>query len=78
MAEGAGDEIVKKSCGTCVNCEKGSKSWTCENVSGSEGWPCDCTPPNDEPCANWSDKAEDKDKPQDALRYFVDHFWDEE
>ena len=69
---------MKKSCGTCVNCEKDGKSWTCENVFGSEGWPCDCSPPNDEACANWSDNPADKDKAQDALRYFVDHFWDEE
>ena len=71
----------KKSCGNCVNCEKygaNKEQWACENVAGSEGWPCDCSPPHDEPCANWSDNPADKDKAQDALRYFVDHFWDEE
>ena len=67
---------MNKSCGNCVNCLKRGKSWTCENVSGSEGWPCDCSPPNDAACENWSDNPADIDKAQDALRYFVDHFWD--
>ena len=67
---------MRKSCGNCVNCEKLGASWTCENVSGSEGWPCDCSPPRDRACSNWSDRPEDKDKAQDALRYFIDHFWD--
>lgn len=70
---------MKKSCGNCVNCEKyGNKKerWSCENVFGSEGWPCDCAPPHDEACENWSNSPADKDKPQNALRYFVDHFWD--
>ena len=67
---------MKKSCGNCVNCEKYGKSWACENVAGSEGWPFDCTPPHDDACTNWSDNPADKDKPQDALRYFVDHFHD--
>lgn len=70
----------KKTCSNCINCEKyGDKKerWTCENVAGSEGWPCDCTPPYDDACKNWSDDPKDKDKAQDALRYFVDHFWDD-
>jgi hypothetical protein len=67
---------MAKSCGNCVNCEKYGELWTCENVAGSEGWPCDCTPPNDVACRNWSNNPADKDKAQDALRYFVDHFWD--
>ena len=52
---------MKKSCGNCVNCEKYGNSWACENVAGSEGWPCDCTPPHDEACKNWSDNPADKD-----------------
>ena len=67
---------MTKSCGNCVNCEKHGKSWTCENAMGGEGWPCNCAPPFDEACDNWSDNPADKDKAQDALRYFVDHFWD--
>lgn len=67
---------MTKSCGNCVNWEKFGESWICENVYGSEGWPCDCTPPNDAACQNWSNNPADKDKAQDALRYFVDHFWD--
>ena len=69
---------MKKSCGNCVNCEKYGNSWACENVAGSEGWPCDCAPPHDEACKNWSDNLADKDKAQDALRYFVDHFHDDD
>ena len=70
----------KKSCGNCVNCEKfgdNKERWTCENVAGSEGWPCDCSPPHDDACKNWSDNPADKDKAQDELRCFVDHFWDD-
>ena len=71
-----------KSCGNCIQCEKytfgGKERWTCENYAGGEGWPYDVTPPNDEACANWSDNHDDKDRPQDELRYFIDHYWDEE
>lgn len=69
---------VTKSCENCVNCEKHSTGWACENVAGSEGWPCDCTPPNDAACRNWSDNPADRDKAQDELRYFIDHFWDDD
>ena len=67
---------MTKSCANCVNCEKHGESWTCENAFGSEGWPCNCAPPFDEACDNWSDDPADKDRAQNALRYFVDHFWD--
>jgi len=44
---------MTKSCGTCVLCEKLSDdSWLCDNVSGIEGWACNCTPPLDEACDN--------------------------
>lgn len=73
----------KKSCGNCVNCEKyttskGEEMWDCENYDRGVGYPHDVRPPHDAPCSNWSDNPEDKDKAQDALRYFVDHYWDDE
>ena len=67
---------MNKSCGNCVNCFKRGDSWTCENYADGVGWPCDCTPPHDAACENWSDNPADKDRAQDSLRYFVDHFWD--
>lgn len=71
-----------KTCGSCVNCEKythdnGERWWVCENYVKSVGMPVDITPPGDAACENWSDNPADKDKPQDALRYFVDHYWDD-
>lgn len=71
-----------KSCGNCVNCEKytsgGKEKWACENWERGVGMPVDVYPPNDEACSNWSNNPEDKDKAQDALRYLIDHFWDDE
>lgn len=73
---------MSKSCGNCVQCEKytvdGKEHWTCENYDRGVGMPYDVYPPHDEACSNWTDNPENKDKPQDALRYFVDHYWDEE
>lgn len=74
---------MSKSCGNCIQCEKevwddGKEHWVCENYDRGVGMPYDVYPPNDDACSNWTDNPEDKDKPQDALRYFVDHFWDEE
>ena len=72
--------ILKKSCGNCIQCDKymsdGKEQWACENYDKGIGWPVDVKPPNDEACSNWSDKPEDKDKPQDELRSFIDHYWD--
>lgn len=73
---------MEKTCGNCVNCEKymagGKEKWACENYDRGVGYPFDVTPPMDEACSNWSDDPADKDVPQDALRYMVDHFWDDE
>ena len=73
---------MKKSCGNCVNCEKyvsnGKEKWSCENWECGVGMPFDVYPPNDEACRNWSDNPEDKDAASDALRDFVDHFWDDD
>ena len=73
--------IEKKSCGNCIQCDKyftdGKEHWTCENYDRGCGMPVNVYPPHDEACSNWSDNPKDKDKPQDELRYFVDHFWDE-
>ena len=69
-----------KSCENCVNCEKygeNKEKWACENYYYGVGMPYDVAPPNDEACPNWSDKPEDKDRANDELRYFVDHFWDD-
>ena len=73
---------MKKSCGNCVQCEKGiwsdgKEHWTCENNDRACGMPVGVNPPYDEACSNWSDDPDDKDKPQDALRDFVYHFWDD-
>ena len=71
---------MKKSCGNCVNCEKygdNNDRWACENYDKGVGMPFDVSPPNDEACSNWSDNPEDKGKPEEALRYLVDHFWDD-
>ena len=71
---------MKKSCGNCVNCEKygeNKEKWACENYDKGVGMPYDVAPPNDEACSNWSDNPKDKDRPQNELRYFVDHYWDE-
>lgn len=51
--------MLTKTCGNCVNCEK----YTHDN--GERWWVCE----------NWSDDPADKNKPQDALRYFVDHYY---
>lgn len=67
---------MKKSCGNCVNCLKGSEFWSCENYSHSVGMPVKVSPPYDEPCSNWSDNPKNRDKSLDGLRDFVDHFWD--
>ena len=72
--------MAKKSCGNCINCEKIEKNglgWTCENYDRGVGMPFDVTPPHDDACGNWSDNPEDKDRPQNELRDFIDHFWDE-
>ena len=74
---------TNKNCSSCVNCEKytrgnGESWWVCENYVKSVGMPVTVTPPGDAACENWSDDPTDKDKPQDALRHFVDHYWDEE
>lgn len=70
----------KKSCGNCIQCEKwehnGKETWSCENYDRGVGMPFNVTPPNDAACSNWTDDIRDKDKPSDALRDFVDHFWD--
>ena len=66
-----------KTCGNCVNCEKYGESWSCENYDRGVGWPHVVSPPHDEACSNWSDDPRDKDQASDALRDFVDHFWDE-
>lgn len=71
----------KKSCGNCIQCEKyisdGKEMWVCENFDRGIGMPFDVKPPNDTACSNWTDNPADKDKPQDELRDFIDHFWDE-
>ena len=70
---------TKKSCGNCVNCEKygeDKEKWSCENYDKGVGMPYDVAPPNDGACSNWSDNPKDKDKPQDRLRHFIDHYWD--
>ena len=71
-----------KSCGNCIQCEKytshGKEHWSCENYDRGVGMPFNVTPPNDEACSNWTDDPKEKDAPSDALRDFVDHFWDEE
>lgn len=67
----------EKSCGNCVNCFKGSSFWFCENCASSVGMPVKCSPPCDEACKNWSDDPKDYDKASDALRDFIDHFWDD-
>ena len=73
---------MSKSCGSCVQCEKytvdGKEHWVCENYDRGVGMPYDVYPPNDEACSNWTDNPEDRDKPQDALCYFVDHYWDDD
>ena len=70
-----------KSCGNCIQCDKyyvnGIEKWACENYDNGCGMPFDVFPPKDEACSNWSDDPNDKDKPQDKLRYFIDHFWNE-
>lgn len=74
---------MTKSCGTCVLCEKLSDdSWLCENVSGIEGWTCNCAPPLDEACENWSDNPADViDKVQydwDVEDYdIIDDVWED-
>ena len=72
---------MKKSCGNCIQCEKytvnGEEKWACENYDRGVGMPYDVFPPNDDACSNWSDNPDDKDVPQDALLYIVEHFWDE-
>ena len=71
-----------KSCGNCIQCEKymsnGKEMWACENYDKGIGMPFNVTPPDDEACSNWTSNMEEKDAPQDALRYVVDHFWDED
>lgn len=73
--------MVKKSCGNCVNCIKhiGSNKelWSCENYDKSVGMPVQVSPPYDDACSNWSNNPKDIDKASDALRYYVDHFWDD-
>ena len=71
-----------RSCANCIQCEKSKRDdgrdwWVCENYDRGVGMPFDVTPPNDGACSNWTDDPEEKDRPQDELRYFVDHFWDE-
>lgn len=68
---------MNKSCGNCVNCEKDNDFWSCENYDRGVGMPYNVTPPHDDACSNWSANPEDKDKASDALRYYVDHFWDD-
>lgn len=75
--------MIEQSCGNCIQCEKyegsdGEERWSCENYYHGVGMPYDVYPPNDDACPNWSDNPEDKDKPSDALRYFVDHYLDED
>ena len=67
----------EKTCATCVNCGKLESFWSCENYSGSLGMPVKVNPPYDKPCENYSENPEDIDKAADALRDFVDHFWDD-
>lgn len=73
----------KKSCGNCIQCEKynadgtEAKQWTCENYDRGVGMPFDVTPPRDNACSNWSDKPEDKNRPENEMREFIDHFWDD-
>lgn len=70
---------MKKTCGNCVNCEKygeNKQMWSCENYDKGVGMPYDVAPPNDKACSNWSNNPKDKDRPQNELRYFVDHYWD--
>ena len=70
---------MEKSCGNCVQCEKKlGHFWCCENSYDACGMPVRCDPPYDEPCKNWSDDPRSIGKPSEALRHFVDHFWDEE
>ena len=73
---------MAKSCGNCIQCEKyfvdGEEKWACENYEHGVGMPFNVYPPHDEACANWSDDPEEKNRPENELRYIVDHFWDEE
>ena len=61
----------EKRCGDCVNNENGA----CENWDKGIGMPCLCAPPYDTACSNFSENPEDKDKPLDAMRSFIDHYW---
>ena len=75
------DKNPERSCGTCVNCEKytvdGEERWACENYDNGVGMPFDVYPPADDACSNWTDDPAEKGKPEEELRYIVDHFWDE-
>ena len=70
--------MSEKSCANCVNCFKGEEFWSCEDCSDYLGMPVKCSPPYDGACKNWSDDPADIHKASDALRDFVDHFWDDE
>ena len=71
----------KRTCGNCVNCEKyesnGKEKWACENYEYGVGMPFDVTPPHDKACRNWSNDPKERNGPENELRYFVDHYWDE-
>lgn len=62
-----------------IACEESQTVCKAFRAKGHEAYSCDIIePPGDTACENWSNDPADKDKPQDALRYFVDHYWDEE
>ena len=67
---------MKKTCGNCLNCFKAGDDWSCEDFIDSVGMPVTCNPPHDEACPNWTDDPNERHKPQEALRYIVDHFWE--
>lgn len=74
---------IDKTCQTCIQVEHYytddlKEHWSCENCSEALGMPVNCNPPYNEACKNWTDDIGQKDKPTDALHYFIDHYWEDE
>lgn len=71
---------MSKSCGNCARVHKytsnGKEVWACEESFDAVGMPVHCEPPYDDACRNWTDNPNDVGKEEDALRYFIDHYWD--
>lgn len=70
---------MTKSCGNCARVHKymsnGKERWACEEEENSVGMPVDCYPPHDKACKNWTDNPSDVGKIEDALREFIDNYW---